>query len=510
MTLGRTRNRMESAELHVRPACPPAGLGATEESLQRSLWEQLRRPEVRSHRGLLSLTLPLPDLPRIGLPDLGLPLFCLASPEARRWRLGAGLAHQVAFSGAHRLFSLEVAFHELKQNWLRLDPGATGFEPGAFVGFAFDADDPMQGAWEILPNAGLFVPEVLLSRHDDRCAITFTAIVRNGRLAISPDVWWQRASKLLQGLHDARHPTVPRMGLARHAETPSADAWLKYVSQALAALNAKGISKLVPARSIHVQGQRRFNADRLLGNLSQLYPGCHLLGFVRNGRALLAASPEYLIQRRGWHVVCDAVGGSAARAAGQTADEAMGLALQNDSKARHEHDLVVTGITEALSPLAESVHVPATPALKRLRTVQHLWTRIEAVVAPSTSLLELARRLHPTPAVCGCPRQEAHRWLAENEGLVRGWYCGAAGWLAVGGDGELAVVLRCALVEGSSADLYAGAGIVIGSDPQAELVETELKLAAMLEALAAAGEDSPAAGGSRAFSPPVFATQPPP
>ncbi len=144
-------------------------------------------------------------------------------------------------------------------------------------------------------------------------------------------------------------------------------------------------------------------------------------------------------------------------------------------------------VEEALAPLCARLAAPESPELLRLDGIQHLYTPFEGEPRNprDAHLLRVAARLHPTPATCGAPRDAARAFLAEHEGLERGWYAGGVGWLAPAGEGELAVPLRCALLRGRRATLHAGAGIVEGSDPRAELAETRLKLQAALGALVA-------------------------
>jgi menaquinone-specific isochorismate synthase len=159
------------------------------------------------------------------------------------------------------------------------------------------------------------------------------------------------------------------------------------------------------------------------------------------------------------------------------------LRLLNCRKAQHEHALVVESIQSALAPLCRELALPDSPEVVKLRNLQHLWTGIKGTLRSGVSLLDAARRLHPTPAVAGTPTDRACQWLQDHETLARGWYSGIVGWLQADGEGELSVLLRCAVLQGRSAELFAGAGIVSDSDPQAELQETEMKLRAMLEAM---------------------------
>jgi menaquinone-specific isochorismate synthase len=169
------------------------------------------------------------------------------------------------------------------------------------------------------------------------------------------------------------------------------------------------------------------------------------------------------------------------------ADELLPVQHANTPKLMREHRLVVEAIARALAPVCGSLKYPGQPRLLRLRDLLHLWTEVRAQAKPGQTLLSLAARLHPTPAVNGAPRAPALDWLRRHEPFRRGWYAGGGGWLDPAGDGDLAVLLRSALLDARGAELYAGAGILSDSDPRAEYAETELKLRTIQRALRGAG-----------------------
>jgi isochorismate synthase EntC len=154
------------------------------------------------------------------------------------------------------------------------------------------------------------------------------------------------------------------------------------------------------------------------------------------------------------------------------------------AKDRSEHRLVVDDVTERLAAVASDV-VVAPIALRRMPTVQHLATEVSAATRDDIPVLEIVDRLHPTPAVGGTPRDQALAYIDKVEGIDRGWYSGGIGWFEANGNGEVAVALRCALIRGDHALVFAGNGIVADSDPAAELAETRLKLRPLLELLTA-------------------------
>jgi isochorismate synthase EntC len=177
--------------------------------------------------------------------------------------------------------------------------------------------------------------------------------------------------------------------------------------------------------------------------------------------------------------------GSAPRGRDEADDERIAAELLGSAKNRQEHAVVVAAVASALEPVVASLEVPPAPEIARLTNIQHLATTIQARLGdPAPSLLELAARLHPTPAVGGSPGDAALALIDELEQLDRGWYAGAVGWTDGAGDGELAVALRCGLLWEDGARLYAGVGVMPDSDPAAELDETEFKLRALLDALA--------------------------
>lgn len=205
---------------------------------------------------------------------------------------------------------------------------------------------------------------------------------------------------------------------------------------------------------------------------------------------LVGATPERLLSRRGAHIVSSPLAGSAARGPDLAASEARAQALLQSAKDQGEHRYVVQAIGDLLAPLCRQLQVPRTPGLHATDTMWHLGTRIEGELKDAslqsldqTSSAALAALLHPTPAVGGTPRAQALATIAELEPQARGFYAGAVGWCDARGDGDWYVSLRCARVQGRQARLFAGAGIVADSEPEAEGAETRAKFNAMLLAL---------------------------
>jgi len=203
----------------------------------------------------------------------------------------------------------------------------------------------------------------------------------------------------------------------------------------------------------------------------------HVDGFV-------GASPELLVSRSGDTVRSHPMAGTAQRGGDPTTDARLAASLLASAKDREEHQITIDMVHDTLLPWCSYLDYEAEPSIVPVANVQHLATLVEGRLSqPSPSVLELVRALHPTPAVCGLPRDDAMAFIREHEGFDRGRYAGAVGWLDRAGNGTWAVSVRCADIDGAVARVYAGNGIVSDSDPDTELAETRAKLQAMLTAL---------------------------
>lgn len=252
--------------------------------------------------------------------------------------------------------------------------------------------------------------------------------------------------------------------------------WLEAVATAVDEIRSGALDKVVLARDHAVWSRAPFDPRRLLRRLADRFPSCHT--FLVDG--FIGATPELLVRRRGRAAESIVLAGTAA-----PGGEA-GQALLESKKDRNEHDLAVGSVREVLDERCVDLRVDPEPWLLKLDNVQHLATRFTGTLREPLTALELAAALHPTAAVGGVPRDTALDTIRRLEGLDRGRYGGPVGWVDGRGDGEFGVALRCAELSGARARLFAGAGIVSDSLPEAELEETRLKLDAMLRALGGA------------------------
>ena len=274
-------------------------------------------------------------------------------------------------------------------------------------------------------------------------------------------------------------PGRPPEGFDLRSSLPHEE-WMGIVADAVEMIGHGDLAKVVLARRIDIQANRPFVISDVLERLSSLYPSTMVYAI----EGFIGASPELLLRRAGSTVESHPLAGTVARSGDTHGDETLVAGLMASPKTRHEHRVVVEQIDAALRPLCEELTVPETPSVMGLRNVSHLATHITGRLAGAApSALELVARIHPTPAVGGWPTDAAIRYLQKVEGFDRGRYAGPVGWVDSRGDGCFALGIRCAEVDGPTARIYAGNGIVAGSDPAAELAETQLKLQALLAAL---------------------------
>jgi menaquinone-specific isochorismate synthase len=353
---------------------------------------------------------------------------------------------------------------------------ALGFARPRFVGGAAFAPGVADKApWTGFGDAWFMLPRWTYVSAGDRALLVLAV---DARAAADAQRWRDQ----LGLFRTAFTSTLSIVGQPPLVEvTPaSADTWRTQVTDITDAIARGECSKIVAARTCRVD---LGGAVRLAGVLAVLddrhADTVRVLVKPPGAGALIAATPERLVRRDGDLVECDALAGSISPNGNADAAEAK---LRASAKDQNEHQLVVDAIRSALADTGE-VSAPAQPNVKRLRHIIHLHTPFKTVLRSPRHVLELAARLHPTPAVGGTPGPFAREWIATHEPAARGWYSAPVGWFDLDGNGELAVALRMGVIANNKAHLWAGGGIVAGSDPDKELAETEMKLRAMLNAL---------------------------
>lgn len=447
-----------------------------------------------AHRGpsltVISVPAPLAALEALAYMDERVVLW--DPPEGPKFS-GIGNAAEITATGQDRMQSLLAQAGALWPRIRCMDyPGLEPAAPRLFGGFAFAPGAAADQPWADFGDARFVLPAVLYMRHGDHAKLSLVVdtaklMAGKGREPESGQArYLAELERVLGILHrsaaaETATPEPARsLVMATHEMDPGT--WRKHIEDIRAAILERTCDKIVAARCSVVELEAPVEPASVLGALHHRYPDCYRFGYRFGPRAMfVGATPERLIARVGSGIFTEALAGSIA--AGPGSERTAANALLASRKDRSEQDFVVRTIVAELGPLCSELDVPAEPEIRALRHVLHLETPIRGTLRAPTHILDLVAALHPTPAVGGVPTATAMAWIAEREPVPRGWYAAPVGWFNQSGQGEFAVAIRSGLLAGKHAYIYAGAGIVRDSDPDAEFAETKLKQRAVLDAL---------------------------
>jgi len=384
------------------------------------------------------------------------------------------------WAGARTIFSCSWKDPESKVN-----PPS----PRLFGGFSFQSDHVAEEAWEHFPSAHFILPEIELVGGEESGVLTLR------RLHVpssNPAQCRQDLRDELASVRDVLTIAPPELRPtdlcipATRSET-DLEAWASTVDRALAEVSTGAFSKVVMARVQTASFEGSMDPVDVVLNLWRENPGSHVFLFEPTpGHILLGAAPETVATVQAEVFQATAVAGSIAR--GNTPEEQATLAreLLNSEKDRREHQVCVEDMVARLTEISQDIQAQPEPHVLTLSALQHLETAISAKLHPEETVLAALEALHPTPAVCGFPRDRAMGFLGAEEPFQRGWFAGPVGWFDSDGNGAFVPALRSAVGQGKEWRLFAGAGIVAGSDPAREWAETRLKFQPVLKALSGA------------------------
>jgi salicylate biosynthesis isochorismate synthase/menaquinone-specific isochorismate synthase len=412
--------------------------------------------------------------------------FCWEQPDREFALAGLGVAHEASSRGEGR-------FRDVAEECLRLGDHPVLDEPRGLRagagpvwvgGFAFDPEGGSSSTWSSLAPASLVLPQLSICRRGERAFLTVNAVMRPGE---GVERLGEELGARLAALRlDAPLPLLDPHPTA-HAEIRSARPPREFeaaVEGATSRIDAGEFSKVVLAREVIVSAAAAHDPAAIFGAMREQFPACFCFCCGTPEAAFIGASPELLVRRAGASVSTVALAGSTRRSSDPAVDDHLGEQLLRSDKNRREQRIVSERIVRALRPHAVWVESAAEPEIVKVANIQHLATPVIAQLAEPHSAIEMAGLLHPTPAVGGEPWPASASAIADLEGMDRGWYAAPVGWMDATEDGEFCVALRSALLRDREAHLYAGVGVVAGSDPEAELAETEVKLQALLPLIA--------------------------
>jgi menaquinone-specific isochorismate synthase len=444
----------------------------------------LKTQRARSARQIISLEFALPDVD----PLLALPALCSNSQPYFYWEQGdrsiamIGIAAARSFTGADRFTTAQKYLQEIIT---AVASRTHSFKPIIYCRFPFFAAPAAT-----VPFAAnyLCLPQWQIERQGGRCAL-----IVNIPAARSPEVVGQEIAvaidrlERLSGQRLLPNPPKPSSKIGITGQ----ESLEKSIALALQAIAQEQIQKIVLAHTAEV-AVPNLSIPNSVANLRDRHPHCYSFATGDGlGNCFLGASPERLVTVQNGFLIADALAGSAPRGRSPLLDRQLGEELLADPKEQHEHRLVRDFMANSLMDLGLHPQWSTVPRLLQLANIQHLWTPIRAVLPPSVSPLAVVGALHPTPAVAGLPRDLACAKIREYEQVDRSLYAAPLGWIDLDGDCEFVVGIRSALVTGlrgaapdkTRVRLYAGAGIVAGSQVSREVAEIQLKLQPLYQSL---------------------------
>jgi isochorismate synthase len=456
------------------------------------------------HASLASITLPIPqaDPSRVFLAFQAMHMgerFFWEEPAGRKVLVGLGRVKTIETTAPAAITGTIEAWQELQQDSFSTYLGNSdnqqqtvkAHSPVLFGGFAFDPLRPQTALWHGFPAGLLLLPHLLFQQSSHQTTLTINTMIEPAidvaSMADSIISDLQTLGEILEQPVDDRDtqpatPTTHHLPLTTRDILPAVT-WMKLVERVVDNIHLDDYKKVVLARAVQALSEQVLSVDAALSRLRESYPEAFKFVIQRGGRYFIGATPERLLRAQSGQVQAMALAGTAPRGATAEKDKQLGMELLHSEKNRQEHEIVASMLKSALADLCSELWVADVPELFQLHNLQHLKTPIIGELLPGRSILDAIAVLHPTPAVGGFPREAALREIREHEQLDRGWYAGPIGWLDLDGNGEFAVALRSALVDGKSATLFAGCGIVADSLPESEYAESRLKLAVMLRAL---------------------------
>lgn len=387
---------------------------------------------------------------------------------------GAGHALRLTASTTER-------FNDIEQQWQQATKNLplTAQQPLLFGGVTFDPKNTKVSEWGDFPQALFVVAKFQLVQTKGKLYANAHAI---GELTEADKEQLQQELELLLQKAKTMQVTSTKPKLLTYSE-PQKEAYLQSIENVTARIQQGEADKVVIARTLALDFANDLQPAQLLSDLVKEQPTSYIFGFEVDTLFFTGATPERLVMVKSHHAYSSCVAGSIKRGSTSEEDTRLGESLLRDEKNGGEHQYVVDMIAENFAKSCETYSVPTGPSLLKSRDIQHLYTPIEGVLKEGTTILQLAKDLHPTPALGGVPREKALEIIREYEPMNREMYASPIGWLDATGDGEFAVALRCAMTTANKAYLYAGGGIVADSEPQAEYEETLVKFRPMLRAL---------------------------
>ncbi|WP_428911239.1 isochorismate synthase [Niallia sp. Krafla_26] len=405
-------------------------------------------------------------------------------PSEEFYLIGLGICKRmVTDQEADRFFHVEKEWNRLiEKAIIQTTENTQGTGPTAFGCLSFDPLKEKTKLWSNFDDSIFHVPKYMLTVKDHQVYLTTNVICSDQDDSTMIDKIEMEMKEIVEASVTYRLPVENHLLVKRIDINP--EKWKQAVDKVAHDLqNNPSLKKVVLARELRLIFNKRIVIEKVLNSLLKDQHNSFIFAFESNGDCFMGATPERLVKKEGDQVFSACLAGSIARGKSEKEDLQLGNTLLDDKKNRIEHQYVVDMIREAMNDTCSKVCIPESPQLFKLKHIQHLYTPVVGKVNPNTSLLDLVKRLHPTPALGGLPKNEALIKIREVEELDRGFFGGPIGWFDHKGNGDFSVAIRSGLIQGNEASIFAGCGVVEDSESESEFEETNIKFKPMLSAL---------------------------
>jgi menaquinone-specific isochorismate synthase len=334
--------------------------------------------------------------------------------------------------------------------------------------------------WKDFNDSTWFIPEILLLKeHDHIYLLFFTLLPPKTSIEKVVERYRTKLESIINNEEKPDDSYHPKLTNTMGSSPKDKKKWKILLDQALEKIHENNLSKVVLSRKVEMVLASELNMSYAMQSLRNYYPDCCLYIYHRGKSSFFGATPEMLALFSKNKIELIAMAGSARRGKTEKEDLQEEKELIKSQKNLNEHKYVVDDIKNSISNFTSNFSCSINPIVKKLTNIQHLSSNISADINPGVTLMNLLKEIHPTPAVCGYPRESALNFIKKSESHQRGLYSGIIGWFNLTDEGEFAVAIRSALTYNNKLIAYVGGGIVEGSDPEDEFEETEMKLKAI-------------------------------
>lgn len=415
--------------------------------------------------------------------------FFWTNPSMSMILVGLGKEIELEVDGDHSTHR----FQEVEEDWSKIIKNITGTSsnpygtgPMLFGGFSFDPKRQKTDLWNDYPSSKFVLPTILLSIINGECYLTYNLLTDNIHNSEDEMSDLTIITDSLMENHEFSFDESP-IELVKSEVDPRR--WMDSVDEVAYDIQKGLVEKVVLAREIRLSSNEEIQVEHVLARLKEEQPMSYIFAFESGDACFIGASPERLVKKTDDEIKSTCLAGSTARGKTIKEDEKLGTILLNDNKNLIEHNVVVSMIKEEMLDSCESITATEKPQLLKMRDIQHLYTPIKGKAKEGVTLFSMVKKLHPTPALGGFPKDRALEKIREVELLDRGWYASPIGWIDAKDNGEFAVAIRSGLIKGNEVSLFAGCGIVGDSNSLSEYKETNIKFKPMLSALGGTGND---------------------